>query len=120
MADNTFTLITGRSGAQGTGISWGKEGEGYREAVQLVELNPADMECLGLQEGDAVRLISRYGATEALCRPGNLPTGLAFMAFGPVANQLTGAETRASGMPDTRGFEVRLEPVLNRRGVDKR
>jgi len=116
MADNTFTLITGRSGPQGMGVSLGKEGVAYREAVQRVELNPADMERLGLQEGDPVRLTSRHGAAEAYCRPGNLPAGLAFMAFGPVANQLTGAETQASGMPEARGLEVRLEPVPNRRG----
>jgi len=115
MADNHLNLITGRTTPQGIGVALGKEEEGYRRAVQLVELNPADMARLGLQDGDPVRLISKHGVAEAFCRPGNLPAGLAFMPYGPVANQLTGAETQASGMMDSRGLEVRLELNLNQR-----
>ncbi len=111
MADGKLILITGRSTKQGTGISTGKGLAEYREATTVLDLSPTDMARLGLREGDSVRLRTRYGETTAKCRRQELPEGLAFMAFGPAAGRLIGSETHASGMPDTKGFEVELEPV---------
>jgi formylmethanofuran dehydrogenase subunit D len=36
---------------------------------------------------------------------------LAFIAYGPVSSQLMGEETHASGMPNSKGFEVEVERV---------
>jgi formylmethanofuran dehydrogenase subunit D len=106
-----LTLITGRSTEQGTGISNGKELESYRTATSVLQLNPADMERLGIQAGDLVRVKTAFGAAVVTCQPDKLPEGMAFLAFGPASSELIGGETHASGMPDTKGFEIKLEPV---------
>lgn len=112
MPDATLILITGRSTEQGTGISTGKSQAGYQEATTVVDLSPADMARLGLNEGDNVKLRTRYGEATVKCRQAKLPEGVGFMAFGPATSRLIGGETHASGMPDTKGFEVELERVL--------
>ncbi len=107
----TLTLITGRSTRQGTGISSGKEKPDYREAVNRIDLSPADMERSGLEDGAVVRLQTEFGSAEAVCRRADMPEGLAFMAFGSVCNRLVGGETYASGMPDSKHVEVEIMPV---------
>lgn len=111
MPDGKLTLITGRSTRQGTGVSTGKELAEYREATTVLELSPADMARLGLREGDAVRLRTRHGEATAKCHQEELPEGLAFMAFGPTTGRLIGSETHASGMPNSKGFEVEIERI---------
>lgn len=102
-------LITGRSTKQGTGISTGKAHPDYQEATHTLEMNPADMARLGVQPNDPVRLRTSVGETTVRCREADLPEGMAFLAYGPAASALIGGETWASGMPDTKGFEVEVE-----------
>jgi formylmethanofuran dehydrogenase subunit D len=109
MPDQKLTLITGRSTVQGTGISTGKGLEDYQAETTAIHLSPSDMDRLGLEEGQAVRVRSGHGEVVARCRRGDLPEGLAFMAFGPATSQISGGETDASGMPDTKGVEIELE-----------
>ncbi len=109
MAKLRLTLITGRSTKQGTGISTGKERSEYQDATSVIELSRFDMEGSGLQEGDRVRLISEFGTAEVRCRRGEIPEGLAFIAFGPACNRLIGGETYASGMPDSKHVEIEIE-----------
>jgi formylmethanofuran dehydrogenase subunit D len=111
MDEKKLILITGRSTVQGTGISTGKSQEDYQTETSALQLNRSDMEKFGLSEGDVVRVKTGYGQTTAHCRSADLPDGMAFMAFGPATSQLSGGETYASGMPDTKGFEIELEPV---------
>lgn len=111
MPDTTLTLITGRSTEQGTGISVGKSQAEYQQATTVLELSLADITRFGLQEGDRVKLKTRYGEVTVVCRRAELPPGVGFMAFGPATSTLIGGETHASGMPDTKGFEVELERV---------
>ena len=111
MSENKLILITGRSTKQGTGISIGKEQEEYQVATSVLELNPEDMARFGLKEGDAVKVKSQFGETSATCPPQIMPEGLAFMAFGPATSHLLGSETHATGMPDSKGFEIELEQV---------
>ena len=109
MAKLKLTLITGRSTKQGTGISTGKERSEYREATSGIELNQADMERSGLHDGDEVRLTTQFGTADVRCRRGEIPEGLAFIAFGPACNRLIGGETQASGMPDSKHVAVELQ-----------
>lgn len=111
MPENKLILITGRSTRQGTGISNGKELEEYQTATTVIVLNLSDMEQFGLRDENMVRLNTRFGAATVKCRSGDLPQGIAFLPFGPTANQLVGGETQLSGMPDTKGFEIELEPI---------
>jgi formylmethanofuran dehydrogenase subunit D len=101
-------LITGRSTKQGTGISVGKERAEYREATGVIELNPADMKRAALNDGSLVSLKTKFGAAEVKCWRGDIPEGLAFMAFGSACNQLVGGETCASGMPDSKHVPVEI------------
>jgi formylmethanofuran dehydrogenase subunit D len=111
MPEKKLILITGRSTRQGAGISSGKELEEYRTATTVIVLNLSDMERFGLRDENVVRLKTRFGAATVTCRSGDLPEGIAFLAFGPAANQLVGGETQLSGMPDSKGFEIELEPI---------
>ncbi|HVP21078.1 MAG TPA: molybdopterin dinucleotide binding domain-containing protein [Anaerolineaceae bacterium] len=111
MPEGKLTLITGRSTRQGAGISTGKELEEYQTATTVILLSPIDMERFGLHDKDAVRLKTRFGSATVTCRSGDLPAGIAFLAFGPAANQLVGGDTQLSGMPDTKGFEIEVEPI---------
>ena len=90
------------------GISRGKELPEYREATGVIELNAADMERCGLTEGSGVTLRSEHGFAEVRCRRGQLPEGLAFMAFGSACNRLVGDETSACGMPDSKHVRVEI------------
>jgi formylmethanofuran dehydrogenase subunit D len=40
-----------------------------------------------------------------------LPAGLLFMAYGPPSSQLMAGETQGTGMPNSKSFEVEVEPV---------
>ncbi len=112
MAKTSLILITGRSTKQGTGISIGKGHSEYREATNVVELCRSDMERSGLHNGDHVKLKTEFGTADVSCRQGDVPEGLAFIAFGPACNRLVGGETYASGMPDSKHVRVEIETVL--------
>ncbi|MEJ2599594.1 MAG: molybdopterin dinucleotide binding domain-containing protein [Anaerolineales bacterium] len=111
MPEKKLILITGRSTKQGTGISTGKEKEDYQVATSILELNPLDMQSFGLSQGQAVTIKTQFGQARAICQPQDLPEGLAFMAFGPATSHLLGGETHATGMPDSKGFEIELEKI---------
>jgi formylmethanofuran dehydrogenase subunit D len=107
--DNLFlTLITGRSTKQGSGISIGKAGTEYRDATQVIDLSMADMKRSGIHDGESVQLRTEFGIADVKCRQSEVPEGLAFMAFGPVCNQLVGEETYASGMPDSKHVKIEV------------
>jgi formylmethanofuran dehydrogenase subunit D len=112
MSEVKMLLIAGRSLKQGTGLNMGKDSSEYREAVNTVELGKADMERLGLRAGDAVRLSSPIGSVEVRCRPGDLPEGMAFIAYGPASSVLMDPETYASGMPVSKQIDVTVQPAI--------
>jgi formylmethanofuran dehydrogenase subunit B/formylmethanofuran dehydrogenase subunit D len=111
MPDGKLILIAGRSTKQGTGLNMGKDSPEYREAVSTLEMNREDMTRFGLQDGDTVKIKTLYGEATVQCRGGELPKGMAFIAYGPMSSKLMGGETHASGMPNSKGFEVELERV---------
>jgi len=111
MAESKLILITGRTSHQGVGISSGKGLEEYQTATNTLQLNASDMERFGFKNDDMVRVKTPYGSTTVKCNSADLPEGLAFMAFGPATSKLIGSETQATGMPDSKGFEIELELV---------
>ncbi len=111
MAESKLILITGRTTHQGVGISSGKGLEEYQTATNVLHLNTSDMERFGLQNDDMVRVKTPYGSATVKCGSADLPEGLAFLAFGPATSQLIGGDTQATGMPDSKGFEIELELV---------
>ncbi len=106
-----FILITGRTAGQGEALPKGKESEDYRQATECIEMNPVDRERLGLQAGQRVRVRTAFGEAVLVLREKELPEGMVFVPLGPGANALIGAETRGTGMPDSKGLEVEVEPL---------
>jgi formylmethanofuran dehydrogenase subunit D len=106
-----FILITGRTTKQGAALHKGKDSDEYRQATGFVEMNRADRERLGVEEGRSVRVHTAFGETELELREGELPPGIVFVPIGPAANMLIGVETRGTGMPDSKGLEVEVEPL---------
>jgi formylmethanofuran dehydrogenase subunit D len=106
-----FTLITGRTPAQGKSLHLGKDSEAYHRATALVEMNADDMVQLGIEEGQAVRVRTSTGQVEIPVRAGQLPPGLLFMPMGPTANVLIGSDTECTGMPPSKGLMAEVEPV---------
>jgi len=108
----TFILIPGRTSKQGCGISEGKFKENYQSEINALQVNPEDMERLGISVGDKVRLTSEWGQIEiAIIQSpkGELPSGLLFMAYGDMSSKLMGGDTHGSGMPTSKGIDVQLD-----------
>ena len=107
-----FVLIPGRTAKQGTSLNEGKDTEGYKTETSHVVMNPDDMARLGVAAGDSVRLSTSQGSIVVSCTAAKadaLPSGLLFMSYGPMSSQLMGGDTHGTGMPDSKGFDVRVE-----------
>lgn len=109
-----FILIPGRTSRQGTTLNEGKFTDAYVEETSTLQMNPDDMKRLGLKTGDRVRLRSEQGQIELPCvaaKPGELPLGLLFMPYGDLSSRLMGGDTHGTGMPNSKGIDVKLEKV---------
>ena len=110
--NHAFILIPGRTSKQGSGISEGKFGEAYQSEINTLQVNPQDMQRIGLATGSRVRLTSEFGQIDVQVKPaaaGELPEGLLFIAYGDLSSQLMGGDTHGSGMPTSKGIDVELE-----------
>ena len=106
-----FVLITGRTSKQGSAIHEGKDSEAYRQATGFVAMNQEDRERLGLEEGRRVRVRTAFGEADLEVQGGDLPPGMVFVPMGPAANRLIPAETQGTGMPDSKGLKLEVEPL---------
>ena len=109
----SFILIPGRTSRQGTSLNEGKSTEIYQQEITTLRMNPDDMQHLGLENGDSVRMWNDHGAVVVHCTSGKdeLPRGLLFISYGDASSQLMPGETHGSGMPDSKGLDVHLERV---------
>ncbi len=108
-----FILIPGRTSHQGTSLNEGKSTTGYIEETKTLQMAPEDMQRLGIQPGDKVRLSNQVGSVIVPvkpCKGDELPPGLLFISYGDASSQLMGGETHGSGMPDSKGIDVELTP----------
>lgn len=111
---NEFILIPGRTSKQGAGISEGKFKENYQSEINTLQVNAEDMQQLGLDAGDIVKVTSEFGSIDVAIRPAaadELPRGILFIAYGDLSSRLMGGDTHGSGMPTSKGFDVTLEKV---------
>jgi len=109
MVARSFILITGRSTKQGRTIHLGKDAKEYVDEISALEMNPADMERLGVGDGEAVRMSNAHGSVVLHCKKGTVPEGLLFAAYGSFVNRLVGPDTQGTGMPDSKGITVEVE-----------
>ena len=100
-----------RTAKQGVNINIGKEEEEYIRITTTLSLHPSDMEALGIDDGDSVRVKTEFGEAEFKCEKGKVPEGLAFVPYGPPTCQLMGGSTDGTGMPTSKGWEVEVEPI---------
>lgn len=110
----TMILIGGRSSSQGTSLCAGKLGTEYIDVSSTLEMNVEDMARLGLKENDRVRVRSATGEIVVRCKgraAKDLPSGLLFIAYGPLSSALMDGDTAGSGMPLSKNIEVQIEPV---------
>lgn len=114
MTGEIFILIPGRTSRQGTTLNEGKFTDDYTDETSTLFVCPEDMERLGLEAGERVRLRSEYGEIELPCKAakkGELPSGLLFLPYGDLSSRLMGGDTHGTGMPDSKGIDVELEKV---------
>ena len=105
------TIISGRTAEQGVGLEEGKTSERYAKSTSLIELSSNDVEALGIDEGQAVKVTTPHGAVVVYTkRSEGLEEGLAFFPYGLWANQVFGATTYGTGMPLYKGVEAEIEP----------
>jgi formylmethanofuran dehydrogenase subunit D len=100
---------------QGRGKELGKFSKEYFENVALCELSPNDMTALGVIEGGNVKVKTAYGeiVVKTCTSKQNLPEGVAFIPYGPWANQVTDPRTHGSGMPSLKGIDAEILPALD-------
>ncbi len=107
-----FILIPGRTSKQGTTLNEGKYTDGYLEEINTLQIAPEDMQRLGLEEGDQVRMWNDVGEVTIPCKKSKgeeLPPGMLFISYGDKSSQLMGGETHGTGMPDSKALDVYLE-----------
>ncbi len=108
-----FTLITGRTVKQGSTKELGKFSKQYEEECAVCEMDPGDMEKLGVKEGD--RVLVRSGEGEAVVKVKKSRSaphpGVIFIPYGPWASMVMPADTGGTGMPPLKGVEVEVEPT---------
>ncbi len=110
----TMILVPGRSSKQGTALNKGKLKQEYLSITSTLEMNSDDMQRLGLEEGDSVRLSNEVGETVVSCKgrkPEDLPSGMLFIPYGPPSSQLMASDTAGTGMPISKNIEVLVEKV---------
>ena len=113
-----MTLIPGRSNKQGTSLNAGKLKDEYREVTSTVEINAEDMARLGLKTGDKIRLRSTINAGSIIvtCKErkvADLPSGLMFIAYGPMSSELMEGDTAGTGMPLSKHLSVEVEGPIS-------
>jgi formylmethanofuran dehydrogenase subunit D len=101
-----IVLLSGRTTKQGVTAEIGKTSDDYLQNVALIQLNPAVMKELGLEDGDTVEVRTVYGVTVVRCKTSTIDENMGFMPYGPWANLLIGSDTQSTGMPDSKGIEA--------------
>jgi formate dehydrogenase major subunit len=116
-ADFPFLLTTGRTLYQFNAATMtGRTMNAVLRPTDLLEMAPADAARLALRDGDAARLVSRYGAATI---PVQVVEGLApgtlfatFHAREVFLNHVTGPHRdRTTGAPEYKVTAVRVEPA---------
>ena len=113
MSFHKFLLNPTRSAKQGTHINISKFGDEYIKIVTTLEISAADMETLGVSDGDSVRVRTEFGEEIFTCTEAKVPDGLMFVPYGPPTCRLMGGDTDGTGMPTSKGWEVEVEKITN-------
>ena len=111
MTTKRFILNSVRSSQQGSLINVGKESEEYIALTNAMTMAPADMQEIGLAEGQMALVRTEFGEARFKCEAGKLPLGMILIAYGPPTCALMGGDTNGTGMPTSKGWEVEVIPL---------
>lgn len=105
-------LISGRTVQQGEAIEAGKTQEYYAQTCAICELDPDDMDRIGVKEGDLLKVTTEAGeVTVKTVKSKQAPhMGIAFIPMGTWANVVIGYATSSTGMPSYKGIHATIEP----------
>lgn len=101
-------LISGRTVNQGTSLEMGKTSEEYSNNVAVIMMNENDMKEIGVKEGKHVKVSTKFGSAVVRCKGLRIDRGIAFMPYGPWVNMVISADTQGTGMPNSKGVEVKI------------
>lgn len=114
MKQINVTLISGRTIKQGTGLEEGKTSEAYINSVNYIVISQLDAELLNLKDNNNVQISNKHGSVVVKWKKSEtLDQGIAFIPYGPWANQLYNEDTEGTGMPLFKGINVLLEEAPN-------
>lgn len=113
-------LITGRTILQGVSRDSKKMLEEYVKSAAICELDPADLEKLGVKDGDPVRVRTNYGTVivRVVISTQAPHPGVAFIPMGPWANEVIDPGTDSIGMPSFKGVFAEIEAALGEKILD--
>jgi formylmethanofuran dehydrogenase subunit D len=111
MPRKRYSMNAGRTTKQGQNINVGKDGAEYLAIVSTIHMNAEDMKAEGITAGSHVRVKSDQGEAVFLCQEGKVPPGIIFVPYGPPTCRLMGQTTDGTGMPQSKGWEVEVEPI---------
>jgi formylmethanofuran dehydrogenase subunit D len=116
------TLLTGRSLGQAKGKVTGKFSEEYLRNVAVCELNPEDLNSLGISPGQNVKVTTKTGSVvvRAAIASQSAQRGIIFMPYGPWVNMVIASETYGTGMPSLKGIEAEVTAAPNEKLLDLR
>lgn len=106
-----FLLNPMRTAKQGVNVNIGKFEDEYKEITTTLSIHPADMESLGVADGDVVMVRTEFGEAEFKCETGKVPEGMIFVPYGPPTCKLMGGSTDGTGMPTSKGWTVEVQPM---------
>jgi formylmethanofuran dehydrogenase subunit D len=118
----TVTLLTGRSLGQASGKVSGKFSQNYLRNVAVCELDPADLQSLGISPGQNIKVTTKAGSVvvRAAVASQTFRRGIAFMPYGPWVNMVTSTQTYGTGMPSFKGIEAQVSPAPDQSILDLR
>ncbi len=104
------SLLTGRTIDQGTGKEYGKLTKEYFESVTICQMDPEDMERLGVKENENIKVTTNFGSVVIKAIPSTKAPHpqIAFIPYGPWANLVMDPQTHGSGMPSLKGISAEI------------
>jgi len=107
------TLLSGRTIDQGTGKEHGKTSQKYYESVAICEVDPADLETLGIKEGTNLKVSTEFGSVvvKAVKSMRGPHPKIVYMPYGPWINIVANPQTHSTGMPSFKGIPADIEPA---------
>jgi len=90
----------------------GRYSEDFRKASALVFLDKGDMQKLGIQEGELVKLENQVGSVVVTAKTSaeEPHPGVAFMTNSPWANQLVADQVCQTSIPDFKRIKAKVSP----------